>query len=120
MLQLGSSSFEVDGVTVLSDHADTDQWWYLATRVALDKRPDGSPAFSLLKWKPAAVEAGVKGGGFLMFQTIVTLPAATRSKITGRISSLSPGGDPCAGDGGYQKIAIGRKRRRGSVIGFAQ
>ena len=94
MLQLGSSSFEVDGVTVLSDHADTDQWWYLATRVALDKRPDGSPAFSLLKWKPAAVEAGVKGGGFLMFQAIVTLPAATRSKIMGRISSLSPGGDP--------------------------
>ena len=94
MLQLGSSTFEVDGVTVCRDHADEDQFWYLATRVALDKRPDGSDAISLLKWKPAAVEAGVKGGGFLMFQTVVTLPEATRSKILGRCASLSPSGNP--------------------------
>src|SRR5262245_65002080 len=93
MLQLGSSTFEVDGVTIFGDHADPDQFWYLASRVALDKRPDGSAAFSLLKWKPAAVEAGVKGGGYLMFQTVVKLPDATRSKIMGRISSLSPRGD---------------------------
>jgi hypothetical protein len=93
MLQLGSSTFEVDGVTVFRDHAEPSQFWYLATRVALDKRPDGSDAFSLLKWKPAAVAAGVKGGGFLTFQTVVILPPATRAKIMGRISSLAPSGD---------------------------
>lgn len=93
MLQLGSATFEIDDVTVCRDHADPDQFWYLASRVALDKRPDGSPAFSLLKWKPAAVEAGVKGGGFLMFQTVVMLPETTRAKIMGRISSLSPRGE---------------------------
>jgi hypothetical protein len=93
MLQLGSATFDIDGVTVCRDHADPDQFWYLASRVVLDKRPDGSPAFSLLKWKPAAVEAGVKGGGFLMFQTVVTLPDTTRSQIMGRIASLSPSGN---------------------------
>ena len=92
MLQLGSTTFEVDDVTVFADHADPNQFYYLASRVELDKRPDGSDAFSLLKWKPAAVQAGVKGGGFLMFQTVVTLPPATRSKILGRIASIAPTG----------------------------
>ncbi len=94
MLQLGTSMFEVDGVQVFADHADRDQFWYLAERVALGERPDGSPAFSLLKYKPAAVEAGVKGGGFLMFQTVVELPEETRNRILGRISTLSPSGTP--------------------------
>ena len=67
----------------------------LSSRRALSSTsgPDGSDAFSLLKWKPAAVEAGVKGGGFLMFQTVVTLPPATRSKILGRIASIAPSGE---------------------------
>src|SRR5688572_25131737 len=93
MLQLGSTTFEVDDVTVFADHADPNQFYYLPSRVELDKRPDGSDAFSLLKWKPAAVEAGVKGGGVLMFQTAVTLPPATRSKILGRIASIAPSGE---------------------------
>jgi hypothetical protein len=93
MLALGSTTFEVDGVTVFQDHADLEQFWFLASRVALDKRPDGSDAISLLKWKPGAVEAGVKGGGFCMLQTVVTLPDETRNKILGRIASISPRGE---------------------------
>ena len=30
MLQFGSTTFEVDGVTVFADHADPNQFWYLA------------------------------------------------------------------------------------------
>ena len=93
MLQLGSSTFEVDGVTVFADHEDAHQFWYLAQRVTLDRRPDGSPAISVLKWKPAAVSAGAKGGGYLMLQTVVELPPATRSKIMGKIAALVPQGE---------------------------
>jgi hypothetical protein len=92
MLQLESTTLEVDGVSVFPDHADRDQFYFLAKRVVLDKRPDGSPAISLLKWKPAAVQAGVKGGGFLTFQTVLSLPEATRAKIMGRLGALAPSG----------------------------
>ena len=39
MLQLGSSTFEVDGVTVFADHADPDQFWYLAIARRLRQAP---------------------------------------------------------------------------------
>ncbi|MFJ8536819.1 hypothetical protein [Streptomyces sp. NPDC093591] len=94
MLQLGSRAFDIDGVTVFHDHADPHQFWYLATQVALGKRPDGSPAFSLIHYKPAVAEAGVEGGGFLMLQTVVILPDSTRSKILGRLASMVPDGEP--------------------------
>src|SRR5262245_57526576 len=92
MQQLASTTLEVDGVTVLQDSDDRDQYYFLATRVALDKRPDGSDAISLLKYKPALADAGVKGGGYLMVQTVLELPEATRSKILGRLGSLAPSG----------------------------
>ena len=38
----------------------------------------------MIKWKPAAVQAGVKGGGFLCSRRVVELPQATRSKIMGK------------------------------------
>ena len=84
MLQLGSTTIRSRRRHRLSAITPTRiSSGILATRVALDKRPDGSDAFSLLKWKPAAVQAGVKGGGFLMFQTVVTLPEATRIEDPG-------------------------------------
>ena len=92
MLQLGSSTFEIDGVTVFTDHADPDQFWFLAARVQLGKRQDGSEAFSLIKYKPAVVQAGVEGGGYLMFQSVVVLPAQTRNRIMGRITAQRPQG----------------------------
>ncbi|WP_433917460.1 hypothetical protein OIE50_01190 [Streptomyces canus] len=94
MLQLGSGTFDVDGVTVFRDHSDQNQFWYLATQVVLGKRPDGSPAFSLIKYHPAVADSGVKGGGFLMLQTAVALPEATRRKILGRLAETVQDGEP--------------------------
>ncbi len=93
MEKLGSS-FEIDGVTVRADHEDPDQFWYHAARVSLDKRPDGSDAITMLKYKPATAAAGVKGGGYLMLQTVVVLPDETRDRIMARIAALSPTGSP--------------------------
>ena len=94
MLQLGSS-FEIDGVTVFHDHADLLQFWYLATEVALGKRrSDSRPSLTFTKYKPAAVAAGVKGGGFLTFESVVVLPPATRNRIMGRLAGLVRGGEP--------------------------
>lgn len=74
MQQLGSETITVDGVTVFSDHADPNQWWYLPAPVELAKRQaDGRPAFTFIKWRPAAVEAGAKGGGFAMLETCLRL-----------------------------------------------
>ncbi|MGH3915436.1 MAG: hypothetical protein ACRDTC_18815, partial [Pseudonocardiaceae bacterium] len=93
MQQLGPPTFEVDGVTVLADHADRGQWWYLPTQVALGRRPDGTGDFSMIKYKPAAVAAGARGGGFLSFRSVLVLPEATRNRILGRIAALVPGGE---------------------------
>ncbi|MFI6291903.1 hypothetical protein ACIBEJ_09985 [Nonomuraea sp. NPDC050790] len=89
MLQLGSQTFEVDGVTVFRDHADPDQFWYLATEVVLRTRSDGRAAFSFLKYRPDVKDAGIEGGGFLMLETAVSLPPATRSKILGQAQALA-------------------------------
>src|SRR4051812_23364061 len=93
MLQLGTE-IEVDGVTVFADHADPAQFWYLASRVAFDTRPDGSPAFSMIKYKPAVAASGVKGGGFAQIQTVLVLPEETRNRIRGRLAARVPDGVP--------------------------
>jgi hypothetical protein len=93
MQQLGSRSFELDGVRVLEDSHDPQQWWYVATRVELGKAPDGSPAFSFIEYKDDARAAGVKGGGYLSFRSVVVLPEATRQRILGRITAMVPGGN---------------------------
>ncbi|MBO4272043.1 hypothetical protein, partial [Microbispora triticiradicis] len=92
MLQLGSDTFEVDGVTVFRDHADPTQFWYLATQVALGRRPDGRPAFSFIKFRQEVADAGIEGGGFLMFEAVVQLPRRTRDTIMGRLAGLVPDG----------------------------
>ena len=53
-----------------TDHADPDQFWYLPAPVCLARRgADNEAAFTFIKYKPAVVQAGVEGGGFLMFYT---------------------------------------------------
>jgi len=95
MMQLGTGpAIEVDGVTVLADHADPNQYWYLASRASLGTRPDGSPALSMIKYKPAVADGGVRGGGFLAFESVVTLTEQTRSRIMGQLAALVPGGTP--------------------------
>ncbi|GAA4036376.1 hypothetical protein GCM10022247_72650 [Allokutzneria multivorans] len=93
MMQLGTQ-FEVDGVQVFADHADPAQFWYLATQVRLGRGTDGGPAFSMIKYRPAVAEGGVRGGGFLMFQSEVVLPPATRSRIMARLAAKVPSGTP--------------------------
>jgi hypothetical protein len=93
MLLLNSSkTITVDGVTVFPDHADEDQFWYLPAPVRLARRPEDDRAkFTLIKYKPAAVAAGVKGGGFLMFEVNLTLDAATERRIRSRLSGIARG-----------------------------
>jgi hypothetical protein len=73
------------------DHADPNLWWHGPGPVALARGPDGQAAFTFIKYRPAVVQAGVKGGGFVMFGTDLHLPDATRAKIRVQASGLSPG-----------------------------
>ncbi|NTU82804.1 MAG: hypothetical protein HGA45_26130, partial [Chloroflexales bacterium] len=93
MLLLNSSkTITVDGVTVFPDHADPNQFWYLAAPVKLARRrADDRAQFTFIKYKPAAVQAGVKGGGFLMFEVSLGLDEASERRIRSRLTSLAPG-----------------------------
>src|SRR5437667_343076 len=83
----------VDGITVFPDHADPNQFWYLPGPVSLTRRTDGQSVFTFIKYKPAAVEGGAKGGGFVMFATSLKLDRATEGRIKSRLSGIAPG-DP--------------------------
>lgn len=91
MLLLGSRTITVEGVTVFPDHADPDQFWYLPGPVQLARRPDGDQAFTFIKYKPAAVAAGAKGGGFLMFQVDLRLEPDLERRIVSRLRSIAKG-----------------------------
>ncbi len=89
MQQLGTKTLTVDGVTVFSDHADPSQFWYLPAPVALARRAlDGRPAFTMIKWRPAAVTAGAKGGGFATFEVNLKLPEDTERSIRAQVRRL--------------------------------
>src|SRR5262249_55824693 len=92
MLLLNTAgAITVDGVTVFPDHADPDQFWYLPGPVSLARRTDGRPAFTFIKYRPAAVSAGVKGGGFLMFTASLRLSRETEQRIMSRLGALAHG-----------------------------
>lgn len=92
MLLLNTArSITVDGVTVFPDHADPNQFWYLPGPVSLARRPGGQPAFTFIKYKPAAVAGGAKGGGFVMFGTSLRVNARTESRILSQLGALAPG-----------------------------
>lgn len=89
MLIFGSKTVTIDGITVFADHADPNQFWYLPGPVALAKSgPDKKAEFSFIKYKPAAVSGGAKGGGFLSFKANLQLDPALEQKI---LSEVSPG-----------------------------
>src|SRR2546426_7379882 len=83
----------VDGIPVFPDHADPNQFWYLPGPVSLTRRTDGQSVFTFIKYKPAAVEGGAKGGGFVMFATSLKLDRATEGRVKARLSGIAPG-DP--------------------------
>ena len=67
---------------------DPDQFWYLPGPVTLARGgPDKKAEFSFIKYKPAAVAGGAKGGGFLMFKVNLQLDPALEGKILSAVSS---------------------------------
>src|SRR3954463_224842 len=95
MLLLGSQVQTIDGITVYPDHADPLQFWYLPGPVTVLERPeDHRKLFSFIKYKPAAVQAGVKGGGFLASRGGRKLPPKIGAKTLGRLPLPPGGGEP--------------------------
>ncbi|MEU4878124.1 hypothetical protein [Streptomyces sp. NPDC021608] len=90
MLQLGTTSWLVDGVEVFPDHADPNQFWYLPAPVTL-AQDDQGPVFTLITWRDKAGDAASVGGGFLMFQTALRLDTEAESRLRSRLSERAPG-----------------------------
>ena len=91
MLLLGSKTFTIDGMTIFSDHADPNQFWYLPAPVALETRPDGKDLqLSLLVYRPEVAAAGVKGGGFLMFTAALPLDRTEEERLRSQIATVFP------------------------------
>lgn len=91
MLLLGSKTITVEGITVFPDHADPAQFWYLPGPVSLARRDDGQAVFTFIKYKPAAVAGGAKGGGFLMFEVNLRLNPTLERRITAKLASFAKG-----------------------------
>lgn len=92
MLEIGSKTLTVDGITVYADHADPNQFWYLPGPVAMGRRrQDDKAALTFIKFKPAAVGDGSRGGGFLMFESTLELPRDLENRIRSRLSGIAPG-----------------------------
>lgn len=92
MLLLGSKTMNIEGLTVFPDHADPSQFWYLPGPVGLARKgEDKEPAFTFIKYKPAAVAGGAKGGGFLNFEVSLHMDPAFERRILSKLSSVSKG-----------------------------
>lgn len=91
MLEIGSKTITVDGVTVFSDHADPNQFWYLPGPVQLARRePDNRAAFTFIKYGNVDGDT-IKGRGFLMVEVNLKLDANIERKIIARISAMTKG-----------------------------
>lgn len=78
----------IDGITVFRDHADPNQFWYLPGPIDLARRgADDRLAFSFMKYKAAVADAGIKGGGFLTFESTLKLPESTAARLAGRLQA---------------------------------
>ena len=119
MLLLGSTTFTVDGIEVYADHADPNQFWYLPGPVALARKGPGKvAAFTFIKFKPAAVASGVKGGGFLMFEVDLHLERSVEQRILAKASGLAPGTPRLSAapfdEGTVRCIALNRAKKKKS------
>jgi len=94
MLLFSSQTFTVDGVTVFPDHADKNQFWYLAAPVGLESETNSTePQFLLIMYEPDVVAAGVQGVGFLNVTLALKISDQTQTKIMGQIQSNFPDAD---------------------------
>lgn len=93
MLVFDDTSFTIDGVTVFSDHANPDLFWYLPpTAPQIGTRgPDDLPNFALNTFRPAAADDATRGGGFLTIETVLPLERQTRQRIMARLNTLAEG-----------------------------
>lgn len=92
MLLLGSRTITVDGITVYGDHADPEQFWYLPGPVSVARRlPDKRAIFDFIKYRPAAVSGGAKGGGFLVLQTALRLDPSVERRIVSKLAAICRG-----------------------------
>lgn len=91
MLEIGSKTITVDGITVFADHADPNQFWYLPAPIQLSRRrEDNRAAFTLIKYRPAAAGTAARGGGFLMFEVNLRLDPLLERRIRSRLASIAP------------------------------
>src|SRR5215813_1082428 len=91
LLLSAAKTITVDDVTVFPDHADPCQFWYLPGPVSLAQGTGTQKPFTFIKYKPAAVASGAKGGGFVMFTTQLKLDRSTEGRILSRLSGIAPG-----------------------------
>src|SRR6185503_54937 len=88
VLQLGTGMQTIDGITVFPDDQDEGQKWYLPAPVRIARRvEDGHPLFSLIKYRPAAADAGVQGGGFAMFTVALGLTEKQERRLRGKLGA---------------------------------
>ncbi|MDD4777176.1 MAG: hypothetical protein PHV53_02690 [Fermentimonas sp.] len=123
MLEIGSKTITIDGVTVFSDHADPDQFWYLPGPVQMARRkPDNRAAFTFIKYGNVDGNA-IKGRGFLMVEVNLKLDANIERKIISRISSMAKGTPKLAAvpfdDGTVECIALDLQGGGGTVAQVA-
>lgn len=92
MLLLGSKTITIEGITVFPDHANPDKFWYLPGPISLARgKSDRRHAFTFIKYKPAAVDGGAKGGGFLMFEVNLRLDSELERQILSKLAAIAPG-----------------------------
>src|SRR5438067_863921 len=88
MLVLGGRTLTLGGVTVLGDHADASQFYYLPSTVGLANGDDGEPLFTFLKYRPAVVASGERGGGFVTFTSALPLAEETAKQLRKQLAAL--------------------------------
>jgi len=90
MLEFGSKTITIDGITVFADHADPNQFWYLPGPVQIARRPkDNRAAFSFIKYGDIQDDK-VIGKGFLMVELNLRLDKTTERRIMSKLSSIAP------------------------------
>ena len=90
MLMMGSKVLTIEGITVFPDHADERQYWYLPAPVRLAER-DGIPQFTLIRYRPAVADSGVRGGGFLTMEVELKLDPEVERSIINALSAITDG-----------------------------